>query len=212
MDEFQMKRNELLAERVIRGLKSRNMEGCYVENREEALELVIGMIPAGASVGWGGSNTLEEIGIKNILREGDYQVIDRDNCSGPKEKHQKEIQALDSDVFLASCNAITEDGILVNIDGQGNRIAGIIFGPRSVILVVGMQKVAKDLDAAIKRARNEAAPAIAQKFPLSTPCKTIGSCVNCMAQDTICCQFLVTRYSRFQGRIKVILVGEPVGY
>lgn len=212
MDEFQIKRNELLADRVIRGLKARNMEGYYVADKKKALDLVLKMIPTGASVSWGGSTTLEEIGIKDILREGDYQVIDRDRCSSPEEKHQTEIQALDSDFFLASSNAITEEGMLVNIDGQGNRIAGIIFGPRTVILVVGMQKVSKDLDEAIKRVRNEAAPIIAQKFPLSTPCKTIGSCVNCMAQDTICCQLLVTRFSRFQGRIKVILVGETIGY
>ena len=107
---------------------------------------------------------------------------------------------------------ITEDGILVNIDGNSNRVAAIAYGPESVIMIVGMNKVAKDVDAAISRARNEAAPINAMRFDLDTPCKKTGSCMNCMSKDTICCEFLITRFSRHPGRIKVILVGEDLGF
>lgn len=212
MDENQKKRNRALIERVIRGLQKRNIEGYYAEGKQEALELALSLIPKGAVVAWGGSHTISQIGLKQAVVSGDYVVINRDCCNDAKEKRRTEVQALASDYFLASCNAITEDGILVNIDGNANRVAAIAFGPEHVILIVGAQKIAKDVEAAVSRIRHVAAPVIVQGFPLTVPCKTLGSCVNCLASDTVCCQFLITRYSRHTGRIKVILVNDQAGY
>lgn len=212
MDQNKVKRNKLLAEKVIKGLQSRNMEGYYVKNKEEALKKVFSLIPRGSSIGWGGSASVDEVGLKVVAKTGEYVVYDRDNGKNPIEKKQIEIQTFGCDYYLCSSNAITEDGILVNIDGNSNRVAAIAYGPTHVIMVVGMNKVAKDLDAAIYRARNEAAPINAQRFDLDTPCKKNGSCANCMSKDTICCQFLITRFSRHEGRIKVVLVGEDLGF
>lgn len=129
-----------------------------------------------------------------------------------EEKQELMRQALLCDTYLMSSNAVSQDGQLVNIDGNGNRCAALIYGPKSVVMVVGMNKVAADLDAAISRARNTAAPANVQHFPgLKTPCSVTGVCANCLSPETICCQFVITRYSRVPGRIKVIFVGEGLG-
>ena len=122
------------------------------------------------------------------------------------------LQAYDSDVFLASANAMTEDGIIVNIDGNSNRVSAIAQGPRKVVFIVGMNKICDDVDGAMKRARNVAAPINAQRFGLDTPCSKTGSCFNCKSPDTICCQFLITRFSRHAGRIHVILVNDNLGF
>lgn len=212
MDANRVKRNQLLAEKIIKGLQARNSEGYYARTKEEALKLALDLIPKGSSVGWGGSVSIEEIGLKAAVKAGDYKVLDRDNCKDAVEKKALERQIFGADYFLCSSNAITEDGILVNIDGNSNRVAAIAYGPDNVLMIVGMNKVAKDVDAAIYRARNEAATINAQRFPLSTPCKAAGSCMNCMSKDTICCEFLITRFSRHAGRIKVILVEEDLGF
>lgn len=212
MDENRVKRNALLAQKVIKGLESRNMEGFYAENKEEALKLALSLIPEGSSVGWGGSASIQEIGLKQAIIDGNYKELNRDVCKDPVERKAVEVAIFGADYFLCSCNAITEDGILVNIDGNSNRVAAIAYGPDHVVMVVGMNKVAKDVDAAIYRARNEAAPINAQRFPVETPCKKTGSCMNCMSRDTVCCQFLTTRFSKHPGRIKVILVGEDLGF
>ncbi|MBQ7774479.1 MAG: lactate utilization protein [Lachnospiraceae bacterium] len=212
MNANMVKRNELLAQKVIKGLESRNMEGYYVKNKKDALKKVYELIPRGSSIGWGGSATLDEVGLKVVAKTGDYVVFDRDNCKDDIQKKQTELKIFGADYFLCSSNAITEDGILVNIDGNSNRVAAIAYGPTHVIMVVGMNKIAKDVDAAMYRARNQAAPVNAQRFPIDTPCKHTGSCADCMSKDTICCQFLVTRFSRHPGRIKVVLVGEDLGF
>jgi len=212
MDANRVKRNQLLAEKVIKGLQARNSEGYYAETKEEALKLALELIPKGSTIGWGGSVSVDEIGLRDAVRSGEYQVLDRDNCKDAVEKKAVERQIFCADYFLCSSNAITEDGILVNIDGNSNRVAAIAYGPDNVLMIVGMNKVAKDVDAAIYRARNEAAPINTQRFPVNTPCKITGSCANCMSKDTICCEFLITRFSRHAGRIKVILVGEDLGF
>lgn len=212
MDENKAIRNKMLAEKVMKGLESRNMEGFYAETREEALKIALNLIPEGSTVGWGGSVSVSEIGLKDAVCTGNYQVYNRDICKDPEEKRDTELKILGSDYFLCSTNAITEDGIMVNIDGRGNRVAGIIWGPRNVIMVVGMNKVVKSLEDAWSRARNEAAPINAQRFPLQTPCKKTGSCADCKSPDTVCCQFVVTRYSKIPKRIKVILVNEDMGF
>ena len=120
--------------------------------------------------------------------------------------------AYNADVFLMSANAMTEDGILVNIDGNANRVSALAQGPRKVIVIAGMNKICDDVDGAMKRARNVAAPINAQRFGLNTPCAKTGSCMNCKSPDTICCQFLITRYSKHPGRIHVILVDDFLGF
>ena len=212
MDKFVTKRNDLLAEQVIKNLKSRQMEGHYVQTKEEALALALELIPEGSSISWGGSMSIKAIGLPEALHKGNYNVLDRDLCATPEEKAEMMHQALNCDYFLASCNAISEDGILVNIDGNANRVAAFAFGPKNVLLIVGMNKVVKSEEDAMSRARNEAAPINAQRFGLDTPCSKNGMCYDCKSPDCICCQILITRYSRVAKRIKVILVDENLGF
>ena len=204
-----VKRNELLAQTVIKGLESRNMTGYYAANREEALKLALSLIPKGSSVTMGGAMSAHEIGLVEAVKTGNYRFIDRDAAA---DKRAAMLAAYDADVFLSSCNAMTEDGILVNIDGNANRVSAICQGPKKVIFIVGMNKVCPDPDTAMKRARNVAAPVNAQRFGLSTPCVKTGKCMDCKSPDTICCQFLVTRFSRHPGRIHVILVNDSLGF
>ena len=209
MNENIIKRNALLAQKVIKGLESRNMSGYYAASAEEALQTALTLIPEGSTVTMGGGMSVHEIGLVKALKAGNYNFIDRDEC---EDKRAAMLMAYDADVFLASANAMTQDGVLVNIDGNANRVSAIAQGPRKVILIVGMNKVCDDVDGAMKRARNVAAPINAQRFGLTTPCAKTGACMNCKSPDTICCQFLITRFSRHPGRIHVILVGENLGF
>lgn len=209
MNDIIFRRNELLAQTVIKGLNSRNMTGYYAENREAALKQALSLIPEGSSVTMGGAMSAHEIGLVDALKQGPYHFIDRDAY---EDKRAAMLAAYDADVFLSSVNGMTEDGILVNIDGNSNRVSAIAQGPRKVIFIVGMNKVCKDLDGAMKRARNVAAPINAQRFGLSTPCTKTGACMDCKSPDTICCQFLITRFSRHAGRIHVILVNDMLGF
>ena len=209
MDANIAKRNGLLAAKTIEGLKSRNMEGYYAESKEAALQLALSLIPEESSVTMGGGMSVHEIGLVDALKNGNYYFIDRDKES---DKRAAMLKAYDADVFLSSCNAMTEDGVLVNIDGNSNRVSAIAQGPKKVIFIVGMNKVCSDVDGAMKRARNVAAPINAQRFGLNTPCAKTGACWNCKSPDTICCQFLITRFSRHKGRIHVILVNDNLGF
>ena len=203
------KRNEMLAQKVIKGLESRNMSGYYAASREEALACALELIPEGSTIAMGGAMSAHEIGLVQAVKEGNYHFIDRDKEPDPRAAM---LAAYDADVFLASANAITEDGILINIDGNSNRVSAIAQGPRKVVFIVGMNKVCDDVDGAMKRARNVAAPINAQRFGLSTPCAKTGSCFDCKSPDTICCQFLMTRFSRHEGRIHVVLVNDNLGF
>jgi len=209
MNPAMNKRNELLAQTVIKGLKSRNMSGYYASSREEALRIALELIPEGSSVTMGGAMSAHEIGLVDALKNGNYHFIDRDTY---EDKRAAMLAAYDADVFLSSANAITSDGVMVNIDGNSNRVSAIAQGPKKVIFIVGMNKVCGDVDGAIKRARNVAAPINAQRFGLSTPCSQTGACMNCKSPDTICCQILITRYSRHTDRIHVILVNDSLGF
>ena len=209
MDQNIVKRNELLAQKVIKGLESRNMSGYYASDREEAKKIALSLIPEGSLITMGGGQSVWDIGLPQALKEGNYIFLDRNLV---EDKRAAMLAAYDADVFLASANAITEDGIMVNIDGNANRVSALAFGPKKLVLIVGMNKVCPDVDAAMKRARNVAAPINAQRFGLSTPCAKTGSCMNCKSPDTICCQFLVTRFSRHTGRIHVILVNDNLGF
>ena len=209
MNDNVFKRNELLAQKVIKGLESRNMSGYYAKDRAEALKLALELIPEGSSIGMGGAMSAAEIGLPQALKAGNYRFIDRDTAP---DRHKAMLEAYDADVFISGTNALTEDGVLVNIDGNANRVSAIAHGPRKLIIIAGMNKVTPDVDTAMKRARNVAAPINAQRFGLSTPCARTGSCMNCKSPDTICCQFLITRYSRHTGRIHVILVNDNLGF
>ena len=208
MDENMKKRNERLAQTVIKGLQSRNMTGYYAEDKEAALKQALELIEENSIISMGGCMSAHEIGLVQALQEGNYQYLDRSKM----EPREGLLAAYDSDVFLSSANAMTSDGILVNIDGNSNRVSCIAQGPKKVIFIVGMNKVCDDLDSAMKRARNVAAPINAQRFEVKTPCKETGKCFNCKSPDTICCQFLITRYSRHTGRIHVILVNDNLGF
>lgn len=208
MDENMKKRNERLAQTVIKGLQSRNMTGYYAEDKEAALKQALELIEENSTISMGGCMSAHEIGLVQALQEGNYQYLDRSKM----EPREGLLAAYDSDVFLSSANAMTSDGILVNIDGNSNRVSCIAQGPKKVIFIVGMNKVCDDLDSAMKRARNVAAPINAQRFEVKTPCKETGKCFDCKSPDTICCQFLITRYSRHTDRIHVILVNDTLGF
>ena len=209
MNEFECKRNELLAQKVIKGLASRNMSGYYAADREAALQVALDLIPEGSEISMGGATSAREIGLVAALKEGNYDFIDRDAY---EDGRAAMLKSYDADFFLAGANAMTEDGVIVNIDGNANRVSAIAQGPKKVLFIVGMNKICADVDAAMKRARNVAAPINAQRFNLSTPCAKTGSCLNCKSPDTICCQFLITRYSRHNDRIHVILVNDTLGF
>ncbi len=212
MNENIVKRNQLLAQKVIKGLESRNMTGYYAETKEEALKLALEIIPENSSVSMGGAMSAWEIGLVDAVKNGNYKFIDREGAKDPETKRARMLEAYDADYFLSSANAMTEDGIIVNIDGNSNRVSAIAQGPKHVIFIVGMNKVCADVDSAMKRARNVAAPINAQRFGLNTPCSKTGACMDCKSPDTICCQFLITRFSRHEGRIHVIMVNDNLGF
>jgi len=209
MDDMITKRNSLLAQTVIKGLESRNMSGYYASSKEEALQIALSLIPEGSKVTKGGSMSVKEIGLEAALINGNYDYCDRDAAT---DKRAAELFSYDADVYLGSTNAISNDGVLVNIDGNSNRVSAYAYGPKKVVLIVGMNKVASDVDAAMKRARGEAATKNAQRFGLSTPCAKTGTCMNCKSMDTICCNFLITRFERHKDRMHVILVDDILGY
>lgn len=213
MEAMTTKRNQLRAQQLIQALKQRNMEASYAATKEEALEQALAWIPEGSCIGWGGSVSIDAIGLKDAVRQGDYRVIDRDTAANAEEKEAMYRRILaDCDYFLTSSNAISQDGVLVNIDGTANRLAAMCYGPRHVLYIVGMNKVVATAEDALHRARNEAAPINAMRFGLKTPCSKTGCCYDCKSPDTVCCQILFTRFNHTPGRVKVILVDDSLGY
>ena len=211
-NEFIEKRNALLAKTVVANLEKRHFEAYYCPTTAEALQKALELIPEGSSVGWGGSVTIREMGLTKAIHEKNYTVIDRDLAKSPEETFELQRKCLTADYFITSTNAMSEDGILVNIDGNGNRLAAICFGPKNVIVICGINKITQNLDAAISRARFTAAPINAGRFDIKTPCKTSGKCHNCTSPDCICSEVLITRTSRPANRVKVIIVGEDCGF
>ena len=212
MNANRIKRNQMLGEKVVKALGTRNIEAFYVESKEEALKKALELIPEGSKVAWGGSMSIEEIGLKKAICEGNYNELNRDNAKTPEEKRAIELTTYDVDYFLTSANAVSEDGVIVNIDGNSNRVSAIAYGPKHVLMIVGMNKIVKDAENALSRARNEAAPINAQRFNIDTPCKKTGACFDCLSPQSICCQFLITRRSMHAGRMKVILVNDELGF
>ena len=206
-------RNELLGQRMIKNLNRRHIEAYYCPTAAEAVKKVSELIPDGSSVTWGGSMTIRDIGIPQLLcNRGTLEVLDRDKAETPEEVQEIYLRAFTSDVYLSSANAISEDGVIVNIDGNGNRVAAITWGPKKVIFVIGINKVAQTVEAALARARSTASPINAQRFDINTPCKTDGVCHNCNSTDCVCSYVHFLRNSRNKGRHVVVLVGEDLGY
>jgi len=205
--KYYNKRGELL----VKNLRSRHYEAYYCETKEAALEKALELIPKGATVGWGGAMSAQQIGLIDAMNNGEYNAIDRDKAPNPQERVKAMKRCLQADVFITGANALSMDGEMVNIDGNGNRVAAIVYGPDSVVVIAGMNKVMDSLEAAVIRARTVAAPMNKQRFALQTPCEITGTCGDCKSEGCICNQILVTRNSKPAGRIKVVLVGEDLG-
>jgi L-lactate utilization protein LutB len=209
----QEQRNERLAQTIIKNLKRRHIEGFYCATAEEAVKKVSELIEDGSSVTWGGTMTVRDMGIPQYLKDrGTLEVLDRDLVETPEEKQAMYLRAFSADVYLSSANAISEDGVIVNIDGNGNRVAAITWGPKKVIFVIGLNKVAQTVEAALARARSIASPVNAQRFDIKTPCRIDGRCHNCNSPESICSYVHFLRNSRTKGRHVVVLVGEDIGY
>lgn len=203
---------ENLAESIIEKFNMRGIEGYYCVDREEANAKAKRFLTPGCSVSWGGSVTLQEIGLLDDLKELDYTIYDRAQAKTPEEKREMFGRIVTSDFYFMSSNAITIDGQLVNIDGAGNRVACLCHGPEHVVVIAGMNKIVPDVRSGIDRVHNMASPPNALRLGLDTPCAEYGRCADCLKKDCICAQTVVTRFSRVPGRLKVILVGEELGY
>jgi len=211
MVEPKKKYYEKRAQRLIKNLQSRHFDAYYCDSKEAALEKALELIPKGATVGWGGAMSAEQIGLIAALNEGEYNTIDRDKAPTPAEREKAMKQCLMADVFVAGANALSMDGQMVSIDGNGNRVAALVYGPDSVVIVAGMNKVVDSLEDAVRRARTVAAPSNKQRFALQTPCEVTGTCADCKSDGCICNQILITRNCKPAGRIKFVIVGEELG-
>ena len=196
---------------LVKNLRNRHFDAWYCDTKEDALAKVLELIPEGAKIGWGGVLSAQQIGLFDALRSGNYNLLDRDLCKTQEEREQMMKDALFSDVFLTGANGLSLDGQMVNIDGTGNRVAAIIYGPKKVIVIAGMNKVCDTLEQAIDRARQVAAPLNMMRFMKDTPCAATGKCGDCKAEGCICNQIVITRHCRPVGRIQFVLVGEQLG-
>ena len=197
---------------LINNLRSRHFEAYYCADKEAALQKALELIPEGASVGWGGALSAGQIGLQDAVRAGNYCAIDRESCTTQEERDRAAKECMFADYFITGANALSMDGEMVNIDGMGNRVSAIVYGPKNIIVIAGMNKVCEDLDSAVMRARTVAAPTNIQRFPNNnTPCQHTGVCADCKSESCICNQILVTRHCRPAGRIKFIIVGEDLG-
>ena len=206
-EKYYEKRGQIL----VKNLQNRHFEAYYCANKEEALKKALELIPEGSSVGWGGCMTATAMGLQDAIHAGNYRALDRALCKTNEEREKLQRDIFFADAFITGANALSLDGQMVNIDGTGNRVAPIVYGPGMVLVVAGMNKVEDTLEAAMNRARTVAAPMNKQRFPNQTPCEVTGSCGDCKAEGCICNQILVTRHCRPAGRIKFILVGEDLG-
>jgi len=203
---------ENVANTIIKNLSKRQIEGYYCANKNLALQKALELIPKGASIGWGGSMTLKETGLLDAIECGDYNTINREKATSLEEQRKIYGEIFCSDFFLMSTNAITLDGELINIDGRGNRLAFLCYGPQNVLILVGMNKIVSDVESGFKRVRDIASPPNGVRLNKKTPCAITGKCEECYSPDCMCGQFVITRHSGIPNRIKVILIGEELGY
>ncbi len=204
---------ELQAKSLISAIEKRNMTAYYCENKEACLQKVLEILPEGCTIAWGGSESIKEAGIPDAVKEsGKYTVYDRAKYLSPRQVKEFNKLAFSSDYYFMSSNAITLDGMLMNIDGNGNRVANLIFGPEHVIVVVGMNKVVPSIEDAYDRIRNIASPPNTIRLRKNTPCSKLGKCGDCYSDDCICNQIVITRRSREKERIIVLLVNDNLGF
>ena len=203
---------ENIANTIIANFKKRQIEGYYCSDRMSAVQKALELIPKGASIGWGGSMTLIETGLMDAIQNGDYKIINRDIAKNLEEQRKIYGEICCSDFFLMSTNAITLDGELINIDGRGNRVAFLCYGPQNVLILTGMNKIVSSVEEGLNRAQNIAAPPNAIRLDRKTPCAITGKCGDCYSPECMCGQFVITRRSGILNRIKVILIGEELGY
>lgn len=203
---------ERVAKTLIKSMERRQMEAYYCSDCASAVKKALELMPKGSSIAWGGSETLEESGLKDALDPNLYNIIDRDTAKTKEEQRELYGKIVGCDFFLMSTNAMTLDGELVNIDGRGNRVAFLCFGPENVIVLAGLNKLTPDLDAAIKRVQNVASPPNTIRLNRNTPCSATGRCGDCFGSESICSSIVITRRSHIPNRIKVILVGEELGF
>lgn len=197
---------------IIMNLKKRNIEAFYYENSGAMVEDILTKIPAGSSVTWGGSESARECGLMDAIKNGSYTLLDRAAAKTPEEKREFYGKAVMADVFLMSTNAITYNGELINIDGNGNRLACLMQGPKEVFIIVGMNKFVSSIEEGIQRIEHIAAPANVQRLHKETPCHTLGKCAHCFSENSICSHTVITRRSSHPGRIKLFIVPENLGY
>lgn len=203
---------EKRGKQLVKNLRSRNFDAYYCGNASDALRKSLEIIQEGSSVGWGGTMSAVQIGLLEAIRKGNYHVFDRDASNTPEDREQTEKEAMFADYFILGANAMSLDGEMVSIDGHGNRVAPIVYGPRNVLVIVGMNKVRDTLEDAIVRARTVAAPMNMQRFMRNTPCAVTGVCADCKSPECICNQILITRNCRPAKRICYIVVGEELGF
>lgn len=204
---------ETAAHTIIKNFERRGIEGYYCATSQEAVQKAMEFVTPGMKVSFGGSMTLNECGLMDALRSrSDLTLLDRDTATTPEEIQDIYHQALSCDCYFMSTNAVTMDGQLVNTDGTGNRVAALIYGPANVIILAGMNKVVCTLEDAQSRVKNIASPPNSVRLERKTPCAATGSCHECFGTDCICSQTVITRRSAIPGRIKVIFVGEELGY
>lgn len=206
------KHYENMANTLMPQFEKRRFQSFYCPDKESALQKALELVPQGSVVSHGGSESIIEIGLLDAIKSGNYTYVNRKDGSTPEELRESAMKSIFSDYYLMSSNAVTIKGELVNIDGAGNRVAALAFGPKNVILIVGMNKICKDIDEAIWRAQNIASPKNTLRLSKDTPCAKIGVCGNCFGDDSICSTITVTRRSMEVGRVKIILVGENLGY
>jgi len=203
---------EVLAQNVIKNLERRNMEGYYCPDSKSCVDKIMEMLPSGSVISWGGSQSITECGLMDAIKAGDFSLIDRMTAKTPQETRELYAKTVMADYYFMSTNAITNDGELVNIDGNGNRVACLIQGPSHVFIIAGRNKFTASVEAAIERVRNQASPPNAIRLNRNLPCGLTGSCHNCLSPECFCNQIVVTRRSGHTGRIKVFLVNEELGY
>lgn len=206
------KARALQAESVIKALEKRNMTAYYCESKEDCLKKVLELIPEESTIAWGGSESIKECDIPITLKNGNYKVYDRAEYNTPEKTKEFNVLAFTSDYYFMSANAITLDGMLMNIDGLGNRVANLIYGPEHVIVVAGMNKIVTDINEAYGRIRNIASPPNTVRLGKNTPCSKLGKCGDCYSEDCICNQIVITRRSRQKERIIVLLVNDNLGF
>ncbi len=214
---------KIRVETTLKNLKRNKMEAYYVDTKEDAQKLVRTLISKGDTLSCGGSVTLKQTGIYDIISSDDYNFLDRSACETPEQVEEVYRKTFCADAFFTSANAVTENGELYNVDGNSNRVAAILYGPKSVICVCGINKLVKNIGEAITRVKTKAAPPNTVRLGIETPCAKTGECISlkkdnpemcegCYGDGRICCNYVVCAQQRHVNRIKVIIIGEEYGY